>query len=221
MAIFEETTTVTGVVYNEALPAIDIKVEETARDFLQKVAAIGKANVNFDVETHFNALEREGYHVVNFRFSGESPHISVGAQLICNPDVVGRVQVEMRAERWFPNPFTRVAYIEAARNLIQPLLASFNQAYSKRYRLRIENAIRAKPKLPPKTAEAFYRFADLANTSSLHPNDWKRFYEFVKLSRTKLSQEHMQSLLTAKGFSIQKSDEISKIYYHIWNYKTL
>ena len=221
MAIFEETPTTTSVVCHKALPEIDIKIEEPARAFLRRVASIGKANGNFEVKTHFNALRQKGYHVVNFRFLGKSPHTSVGGLLICNPSVMGRVQVEMTAERWFPDPVTRVAYIEAARNLIQPLLASFNQTYSKRYRLRIENAVRAKPKLPPKTAEAFYRFADLANTSSLHSNDWKRFYEFVRLSRTKLSQDHIRSLLIDKGFSIQKSDEISEIYNHIWNYKTM
>lgn len=144
--------------------------------------------------------------------------MDVGGQLISRADSK-RISVEIRASRWMPDPPTRDIYCAAAKELIGPLLTAYNRMNKTRYRLRIEKAIHAEPKLPPQAAKLFSTFATLANTSSLHPLDWQRFYEFVRYSRTEISEEDMAALLVKSGFEAPYAEHISGIYRHLWTFK--
>jgi hypothetical protein len=72
------------------------------------------------------------------------------------------------------------------------------------------------PRLPPKAAEAFNRFARRANKSLLHPLDWEMLYRFVyicRATRVTLSEDDFYRLLANEGFANAK--QISIILGHL------
>lgn len=73
----------------------------------------------------------------------------------------------------------------------------------------------------PTRLPALRRIALLANTSSLHPLDWKRFYELVRESRQELPEAELRPLLAARGFSTAKAAELAELYGHLWAFKRL
>lgn len=171
----------------------------------------------FRVERHRDTLGESGSDIINLRYLKHSSHVE-GGQLISRANSK-RISVEMRASRWTPDPPTRETYCAAAKGLIGPLLGAYNRANQTRYRLRIEKADHAEPKLPRQAAKLFDTFATLANTSSLHPLDWQRFYEFVRYSRTEISEEDMAALFVKSGFDAPYAEHISRIYRHLWTFK--
>lgn len=201
------------------LPTIDIAIAGDAKDFLAHMADIGAASSRFRVERHLDRPGRAGLEVVNFRFQGDSPHEGLGFQLISRPDIPGRVMIEVRAERWVPDPPTRDAYCEAARSLASPLLSAYNHSHSTRYRLRIERANRDRIRLSARSAALLDRFALLANKTSLHPFDWRRFYELVSEGRQAIPEQEMRSLLIERGFSPDAAARLAELYSHLWAFK--
>lgn len=201
------------------LPAIDIAVAGEAKDFLADMANIGATSGRFGVERHLGPLGRAGLDVVNFRFRRDSPHRELGFQLISRADVSGRALIEVRAERWVPDPPTRYAYCEAARLMVAPLLSAYNRANSTRYRLRIERTNRDRIRLSPRSITLLDRFAQLANTTSLHPLDWRRFYSLVSEGRQEIPEQEMRSLLIERGFSPDAAGRLAELYSHLWAFK--
>ena len=201
------------------LPAIDIAIAGEPADFLQEMADIGAESGRFDVERHFDSPSRAGLDVVNFRCREDAPQSDIGFQLISRPDIPGRVLIEVRASRWNPDPPTRSVYCEAAKSLVGPLLTLYNRAHSRRYRLRIEKTDRNRFRLSPRSAALLERFALLANKTSLHPLDWRRFYGLVSEGRQEIPEEELRSLLIAKGFSRDSADRLAELYTHLWAFK--
>jgi len=70
----------------------------------------------------------------------------------------------------------------------------------------------------PGTVErALWRFALLANKSSLHPRDWKRFYEFIALAhgrRIKWTADELKAKLRAFGFDERHAQDLASAYWH-------
>src|ERR1700744_3701581 len=97
------------------LPDIDFALTSEPKIFLQTMARIGRETRVFDVEEHFDAMGQDGFHVVNFHYLKPTSHRELGGQLISRVDIPHRINVEMRAERWQPNPPSREIYCEAAR----------------------------------------------------------------------------------------------------------
>jgi len=204
----------------ELLPGIDIAVRIEPREFLERMADIAEKDERFSVERHYDsALLRNRLDIVNFRYHGSSPHTGVGGQLIARDDIPGRILVEMRAECWAPDPPTRAIYCAAANGLMLPLLKAYNRTYSTRHRFRIQKAVLKGTKLSPRTKILFERFAVLANTASLHPLDWGRFYALVREGRQELPGHELRAMLVARGFSNQKAEHLSEVYGHLWNFK--
>lgn len=61
------------------------------------------------------------------------------------------------------------------------------------------------------------RFAKLANQSSLHPNDWKRFYQFVAYAhqrRVGWDTYDIQERLLGLGFTKEKTEMLAGAYWH-------
>ncbi|MBO9580136.1 MAG: hypothetical protein J7498_04520 [Sphingobium sp.] len=204
----------------EFLPGIDIAVRIEPRLFLDRMAVIGEGTGQFTVERHYDAalLDSE-LDIVNFRYLGSGPHIRVGGQLIARGDTAGRILVEMRAERWDPDPPTRAIYCAAASELMLPLLKTYNRIHSTRLRLRVQKTVLKETRLSPRTKTLFERFAVLANTASLHPLDWDRFYAFVREGRQELPGYELRAMLIARGFSNEKAGHLSEVYAHLWNFK--
>ena len=78
------------------------------------------------------------------------------------------------------------------------------------------------PRLPPKAAEAFRRFARRANKSILHTLDWEMLYRFVyvcRATRVTLSEDDFYRLLANEGFV--KAKQISVILGHLSSFSRM
>jgi hypothetical protein len=206
------------------LPAIHIKINIPSRRFLDRMAKIARTSGRFAVEKHYDALGRKGFDAINLRCKGESIHKNIGGQLIVYLEDKNSVAVEMRAERWSPrDPPTYDTYTAAAKDLIAPLLQTYNSQFHTRHRMYIPTIEKLEPKLPPKCAKLFQRFTVLANKSVLHPLDWKRFYSFVRNCRIRspLYEDEMTYLLIREGFGEEYAQHISGIYVHLCRFKKL
>lgn len=203
----------------DALPNIDIAVSTDLRDFLENMAVIGEQAGHFTVERHFDTMGADGIDVINFRYLGASEHDAPGGQLIRRPDKPGRILVEMRAERWEPDPPDRETYCAVANQLMRPLLAAYNRRFAARYRMRIGKPGGKPRKLSPRTRLLFDRFANLANVRSLHPYDWRRFYALVREGRQELPDSELRRMLVEKGFPREQAERLAEIYLHLWAFK--
>jgi hypothetical protein len=63
------------------------------------------------------------------------------------------------------------------------------------------------------------RFAILANSFSLHPLDWRRFYGLVHEGRQEIPESKMRSLLIQRGFGEEKAMHLAELYAHLWAFK--
>lgn len=203
----------------ELLPSIDIAVSIEPREFLERMAVIGEQTGQYSVERHYDAIKGGKLDIINFRFLGSSPHTEVGGQLIGRDDIRRRVLVEMRAHWWDPDPPTRASYSRAASELMLPLLKIYNRTYDTHYRFRIQNTVLKAAKLSTRTEILFDRFVVLANTASLHPLDWDRFYALVREGRQELPGYELRAMLIARGFSNERAEHLSEVYAHLWNFK--
>jgi len=71
--------------------------------------------------------------------------------------------------------------------------------------------------LPPVAAQLLTGFLTISDGSLTHPNDSKRFYEFIRhchAKRVRLSEEKLNSLLVNIGCSRRQAKEISGVYGH-------
>lgn len=82
-------------------------------------------------------------------------------------------------------------------------------------------SLRANRRIPPKPKRpadiALWRFAVLANRSSLNPRDWERFYGFISLAaQYQVGWDHhdVARRLTGVGFSEKLARELGEIYWH-------
>jgi len=78
-----------------------------------------------------------------------------------------------------------------------------------------------RPPIPPKPKRpadiALWRFAALANRSSLSPRDWERFYGFISVAaRYRVGRDHYEVArrLTEFGFGEELARELGEIYWH-------
>jgi hypothetical protein len=81
--------------------------------------------------------------------------------------------------------------------------------------------LRANRRMPPKPKQpaeaALWRFAMLANRSSLNPRDWERLYGFISLAaRCQIGWDHHEVArrLTEFGFTEELARELGEIYWH-------
>ncbi len=205
----------------ELLPAIDIAVPIKPSVFLEKMAEIGRASERFDVEDMRDSAGGPNLEIINFRSKEESPHEGFGFQLIARQAIPDRVSVEIRASHWSPDPPTRLVYSEAARLLTGEMLKIYNRTYQTRLRLRIVSSRRNRFKMTERTAALLNRFTVLANTSSLHPLDWQRYYGLVREGRQEMPGGDLRAALSKAGFSGEKVEYLSELYEHLWAFKRL
>ncbi|NBB62051.1 hypothetical protein GVN18_22530 [Pseudomonas sp. ODNR1LW] len=203
------------------LPDIDIAIAGDPRLFLDRMEEIGRTSSCFLVERRHDALGTGGLDALNFRQRTDEVHRALGFQLLTHPDQPGRVAVEVRAQRWSPDPPTYAVYSEAARGLVMPLLTAFNRNHATRYRLRIERPGTGRFVISSRSQILFDRFAVLANSSSLHPRDWGRFYTLVREGRQQIPEAELRGLLREKGFSKAKAEDLAELYGHLWAFKRL
>lgn len=205
----------------EVLPAIDIAISVEPLLFLERMADLAEPAGMFRVERHSTSVGDRRMDVVNFRLQAASVHDDHGFQLITHDDRPGRVQVEMRASLWSPDPPTAAVYSEAAQTLAGDLLKQYNRDFGTRHRLRIGTPQGKGFAMSERTATMLERFTILANTSSLHFYDWQRFYALVREARQEIPGHVFRARLIEAGFSGQRSAELAEIYAHLWAFKRL
>ena len=203
------------------LPPIDIALQVQPAEFLDKMQVIA-AGSYFSVERRADSLGKDHFDILNMWFKGSTPHRGLGAQLISRSDLKRKVAVEVRAQTWEPDDPTYDVYVAAARQLVSPLLRQYNKEERTRLRMRVPSQKQLVPRLTPHSERLFKRFAVLANTSSLHYLDWRRFYEFVHGSRTRpLDEVAMARLLMDNGFAQEYAEHVASIYEHLVEFKSL
>lgn len=205
----------------ELLPEIDIAVSVEPTQFLERMAGLGEKSGKFRAERHSIHPGKYRTDIVNFRLIAESIHEGHGFQLIAHGDRPDRVNVEMRAAQWTPNPPTKAVYIDSARALAGTLLKQYNREFGARYRLRIGMRKSKAFEMSERTTRLLTRFTILSNTSSLHFYDWQHFYALVREGRQKIPDQLLRSYLVDTGFSPQRASELTEIYGHLWAFKKL
>lgn len=199
------------------LPSISIKVDIKPREFLDRLEQIAKRSDFVRVERIINVTGYEGWESLNLEPLILCPHKKLCGAIIVNPDSGSRVFIEMIAKQWQPDPPTYGIYVEAARLLFTPLIKAYNREYNALCRLCIQRESIKVPVLPPETAKRVTSFIVCANKSALHPNDYKRFYQFIffcHARHVKLSESYLKHLLVEGGFSVEKAEHLADIYYH-------
>jgi hypothetical protein len=198
----------------DRLPHIRINLNIDADEFLTRMENISVESGRFEVRRE---RYEEDFRLLNMRFREASQHHGLIAQVIIDPNFPGIAKLEARAARWEPDPPTYEAYVEAAQNLLNPILETYNRSYHSRLRLSVQSKEDTEPKLPPGASRVFERFVRLANRDALHPTDWERFYHFIWYSAShnmRLNDDDVFRLLVTNGFEEEKALEISGIYYH-------
>jgi hypothetical protein len=198
------------------LPSIYIKTDNPT-DLRNSLAAIAEASSDFAV-----VRDPAFPPILSLQFRGVSPHRDLSAQLIDATANEPKLIVEIRASTWKPDPPTYETYRAAAEATIKPLLAAHNRKLHTGLRMSIAAKKTLEAKLPPRCDAWFKRFSNHANKASPHPNDWRRFYDFVRYSRGKrveLSEQEMANLLVAEGFAEEVSTDIARAYRHICDYE--
>ena len=205
----------------DSLPAIDIKISVEPSLFLERMRAIGTDSGRFIIEHVGDMAGGTRLEVLNFRLTEKSVHDEHGFQLIARDEKTDRIQVELRARRWSREPPTRAVYEQAARDLVQPLLRIYNRSFRTRHRLRKGAREQRSYTMSDITETLLARFTTLANTHSLHPYDWRRFYLLVREARQEVPDHIMRQRLEDAGFTPDKARDLAQLYVHLWSFKRL
>ena len=158
---------------------------------------------------------------VNFRLKTSTVN-QMGFQLLFDSDFPKRIAVEVRAHRWGDGETNATVeqYSKAAKDMVGNLLKGFNALYRKRYRLII-----VQPKVLPEPSQRslnlFSAFCGAVNRDIMHPNDWIRFYGLVGGIRQNLKEETVWKLFRKGGFAQTDCDEMTNLYEHLRNFKSL
>lgn len=183
--------------------------------------ALGERSARFTIEHVVDTLGGRRMDVVNFRLHDDCVHEGHGFQLIVRDETPKRVAVEMRAQRWQPDPPTRAVYEQAARDLLAPSLRDYNRAYGTRHRLRIRSASGKGFRMSDRTRTVLERFTILANKSALHPLDWQRFYVLAREARQQIPGHVLRRELERSRFTPESANKLAELYHHLAEYKRL
>ena len=202
----------------DILPDIWVKSDTDPAIFLDRIQLIAEESERYKIDriTDLGNLI-EGYQRVDLYPTFASEHQRLTLQFISDADSGANVRVEVRAHRWNPDPPTYEAYVQTAEQLVRPLLQEYNRQFKSRRRLSIQSKTAVEPRLPPSVSPLFETFVQCANTQMLHPNDWDRFYQFVKACHkrnVRLNETDLARLLNREGFDEDYARRIASVYDH-------
>lgn len=201
------------------LPNITIKPDCDPKLFLDRLeGSAKKRDVIKEVRRNSDSkLAKSGMDILAFMPTDQNGHEGIIGQFIYRYDKPSIICVEIRARLWNPDPPNYEIYVKEAKRIAGNLLKSYNKTFDSRRCLTIQKKKQTEPSLSPGAKKVFRRFVTLANKRSLHPLDWKRFYEFVRFChahRIKLYEDEVEWLLGKEGFGEKKSSYIADIYMH-------
>jgi hypothetical protein len=205
----------------ETLPAIDIAIRDDPILFLDRIIASGIESDDFEIDRSGCPTGDRHMEIVNFRLRAESSHEGHGFQLILHDDRPHRIEVEVRAQFWTPDPPTTAIYVDAAGATAGKLLRQYNRKYGTKYRLRIKRSSTPPFRMTQRTQTLLTLFTVSANMRSLHFNDWQRFYAIAREGRQEIPEQLFRSSLVKAGFAQDRSAELTEIYAHLCAFKRL
>ena len=200
----------------ERLPRISINIKTSHGNVVSQLYFIANDNQDFNAELHTDVGGKD-CDILSLHPNFSTPHEGLLASLIFTPDSITRLDVEIAAKSWSPDPPTYDSYVEAANQLLKPLLSLYNKKFGRRIRLTIQSKESLQPRLPPRALKAFNLFTLAANKRALHPLDWKRFYTFIyfcSLRNINVTRDDVKRLLLSSGFDSDYSDRLAEIYDH-------
>ena len=199
------------------LPNITVKPDCDPKLFLDRLEGLAKkSNLIQEVRRDIN-LAVSGMDILAYMPLDQNGHVGIIGQFIHYYDKPYTLNVELRARTWNPDPPNYESYVKEAKRIAGGLIKAYNKNFNSRRRLTIQKKKQTEPTLPPGANGVFNKFVALANKSSLHPLDWKRFYEFVRFChahRVKLYEDEIEWLLNKNGFSEKQARYIADIYTH-------
>jgi hypothetical protein len=206
---------------DDRLPDISIKMDTSPDEFLNRLKKIALKTRNFEIKSEKDIEYLIGQSILGLKPKEESIHRGLFGQIIVT-ESSERASIELRALRWNPDPPTYDIYVKTAKDIFEPLLREYNKQYKTNRYLNIQSKKDTEPKLPHHANKIFNRFvrcANLwgANIRNLHPRDWQRFYDFVKhcfARRVKITEDDVERLLIASGFSDNYASHIANIFHH-------
>lgn len=200
----------------DRLPNIPVKRDVPPADFLRRMAALVN-HASFKPEIREHIPGSKSMTALNLEPTGTTAHEGLVGHLIVDTDSPGFTRLEVTASRWAPDPPTYQTYVQAARDIFDPLLRQYNRQHGVRVHMAIQTMVQLGPKLPAKAQQVFARFVGCANKRALHPRDWHRFYDFIwhcHGRRLKLGDDDVKRLLVTAGFRKDKARYIADVYEH-------
>jgi len=178
------------------------------------MVSIAESEPGVTVELHQDTFGKEGLHFANFFLPGFSENIRSGGQLIVRPGEA-RVFVEMRSAAWQSDHPTRNEYTQlSAKRYLDRFYVPITKLSA--HIIGCGSRVRALAISCLRNRSVFEQFSILANTHTLHPLDWERFYLFVRNNRRELPEGTLRPLLIQKGFSSEMAQMLSDLYHHLW-----
>ena len=201
------------------LPNITVKPDCDPKLFLDRLEDLAKnsASIKEVCRDKDVKLSRSGMDILAFMPTDQNGHEEIIGQFIFQYDNPSTVYVEVRAGLWNPDPPNYEIYVKEAKRIAGSLIKEYNHSFPSRRRLTIQKKSQTEPSLSPVANKVFRKFVILANKRSLHPLDWKRFYEFVRFCHAhhvKLYEDEIEWLLNKEGFGEGKSRYMADIYGH-------
>jgi len=202
----------------DILPRVTVKTDINSEAFLRRIERIATELNGYEViKATYDYLD-EGSHSLILKYTLHSPHDNLMIHLTTDSKEDSRVVFSLAARKWNPDPPTYEVYVQAVREVIEPLIRKYNRRRGSRRRLTIQSKESTEPTLPPRCARFFEGFLrGAAGRCPLHASDWGRFYLFVRFAhRVSLqSDEHdIKRLLWRAGFSEDYAGEIANVYHH-------
>lgn len=200
----------------DLVPSVKLKADVDPREFLARIEAIAGEQGRYEIYRD-NAPEVEGgWELLGLRVKGKATHKGLSGQLVATPIGNPTLLVKVLAAQWSPD-LSYQTYVAAVHEVFDPLVQEYNRRFRARRRLSIPTRESLEPTLPPKAGEAFHTFVALANKSALHPLDWRRFYQFVRVchnGRARATASDIKRLLVKAGFDESYAEEIANVYEH-------
>lgn len=196
-------------------PAMEMRIRGEGHAFLRQMKTVADEQ---GFETKIKLEEPSELYCSVLAFSPKEPqvHEELVGYFVHWAHRYPRIDVQVTA-RWELKGLTYGIVRTAAEGLFKPLISAYNRRHSSRYRLRIESPEEMLPKLSPEAQDAFNRFVHSANLKSLHPHDWRRFYQFVKVchaTRNDVDESEIGFLLRKAGFANEYAGLIAQIFVH-------
>ncbi len=203
----------------DRLPQISIKIDTSPDEFLRRIEELARQIGEYMVESEHEPAGSGKLGILRLKPILLTQHRELVVSLSVEQKSPDRVNVEVQAARWHPDPPTYRAYVTAARDIIKPLLHQYNLKHHTARKLQVQSREATEPHLPDMAGRLFDRFINLAHKSALRSRDWQRFYHFIwhcAVHNVHINREDVHRLLVNAGFTIEYSANLADIFEHGW-----